>query len=313
MSLRSVSESANFKNLMLFRICFVSLLIFSLAGAVYFFTHQPPNYLITSFADCVAHGFPVTGSAPRLCAARGAIFAESHSSATAEIYLTSPISHEAIASPVILRGAFLASTPRVAYRIRDSANTILAEGPIVAGALDGRGFASFETTIGFADPRLPEGFVEVLTYTSDNVLLRAASVPVNFSAVERRALSVFFSNRVQDPQSLDCARVYPVSREITISKDVQQVALAALLSGPTSEEAARGYFTHLNDKITLLSLKIRGSVAYADFDERLEYHVGGSCRVGAIRAQITETLLQFPEVKEVVISVRGRSRDILQP
>ncbi|PIP22172.1 MAG: hypothetical protein COX38_02115, partial [Candidatus Nealsonbacteria bacterium CG23_combo_of_CG06-09_8_20_14_all_39_25] len=48
-------------------------------------------------------------------------------------------------------------------------------------------------------------------------------------------------------------------------------------------------------------------------DEQLEFQVGGSCKVSAIRAQITQTLKQFPTVDEVVISINGRTEDILQP
>ena len=50
-----------------------------------------------------------------------------------------------------------------------------------------------------------------------------------------------------------------------------------------------------------------------DFDAQLEEGMGGSCRVSAVRAQITETLLQFSEARNVVISVDGRIEDILQP
>jgi spore germination protein GerM len=54
-------------------------------------------------------------------------------------------------------------------------------------------------------------------------------------------------------------------------------------------------------------------VAKVDFDERLGFQVGGSCRVSAIRAQITETLMQFSTVKSVVVSINGRTEDVLQP
>ncbi len=298
---------------MFFRSSLTVLVLVIFAGAVYFFTHQPPNYLLTSFADCVAHGFPVDGLAPRLCRARGVVFVESSLATQKEAYLTSPAFYDLVASPIVLRGAVLAGMPRVAYKIKDSANTILAEGEIIGGVSDDHGFISFEKTVEFADPLLAEGFTEVLTYSVDGVLQSTISVPIKFSPAERRAVSIFFSNRIQDPQSLDCTRVHPVTREITDSKIVGQLALRALLLGPTAEESARGYFTNLNNDIALISLTIRDEVAYADFDERLEYHVGGSCRVGAIRAQITETLLQFPEVREVKISIRGRSREILQP
>jgi len=48
-------------------------------------------------------------------------------------------------------------------------------------------------------------------------------------------------------------------------------------------------------------------------DKQIEYQMGGSCRVSAIRSQITQNLLQFPTIKNVIISVNGRTEDILQP
>jgi len=60
-------------------------------------------------------------------------------------------------------------------------------------------------------------------------------------------------------------------------------------------------------------LVIVDGVAQVDFDAQMEYQVGGSCRVGMIVRQIQETLKQFPSVKEVKISINGRSEDILQP
>ncbi len=56
-----------------------------------------------------------------------------------------------------------------------------------------------------------------------------------------------------------------------------------------------------------------GEEVSVDFDETLEKAVGGSCRVAAIRSQITKTLLQFPSFKKVIISINGRTEDILQP
>ena len=50
-----------------------------------------------------------------------------------------------------------------------------------------------------------------------------------------------------------------------------------------------------------------------DFDPQLEFQVGGSCRVAAISSQIRQTLMQFPTVKSVIISIDGRTEDILQP
>jgi hypothetical protein len=51
----------------------------------------------------------------------------------------------------------------------------------------------------------------------------------------------------------------------------------------------------------------------ADFAASLERGVAGSCRVGAIRSQIENTLRHFPETRDIVISVDGRIDDALQP
>jgi spore germination protein GerM len=63
----------------------------------------------------------------------------------------------------------------------------------------------------------------------------------------------------------------------------------------------------------LNSLIIKNGVATVDFNTKLTDGVAGSCKVGAIRAQIEETLKQFPTITDVTISVNGVSEGILQP
>ena len=60
-------------------------------------------------------------------------------------------------------------------------------------------------------------------------------------------------------------------------------------------------------------LEIKDGTAFADFSKELEEGVAGSCRVQAIRAEIHETLRQFPSVERVIISIDGKNEDVLQP
>jgi len=85
------------------------------------------------------------------------------------------------------------------------------------------------------------------------------------------------------------------------------------LEGPTRTEAAEGYYTNLNPDVKIQRLAIENGLAEVDFDETLQRSVGGSCRVTAIRSQIIKTLKQFSTVENVVISIDGRTEDILQP
>jgi len=129
---------------------------------------------------------------------------------------------------------------------------------------------------------------------------------------EFMTVKVFFNNDRMDPE-FSCNKVFPVEREILKTQAVARAALTELLKGPTEAEKAQGFFTSINPGVKIQELTIENGVARVDFDSQLEFQVGGSCRVSAIRAEITQTLKQFPTVSSVIISIDGRTEDILQP
>ena len=129
---------------------------------------------------------------------------------------------------------------------------------------------------------------------------------------EKMKVKVFFSNNELDPE-ISCKQVFPVEREVDKTQAVARAALTELLAGIKLEESEAGFFTSLNQNIKIQSLSIENGIAKVDFDKQLEKGVGGSCRVSAIRAQIVATLKQFASVQDVVISIDGRTEDILQP
>ena len=139
--------------------------------------------------------------------------------------------------------------------------------------------------------------------------------------VEYMTIQVFFSNSTKDPETLYCDRTYPVDRAVSRLSDNQKSALgeyiylsvAKLLEGPAFNEKENGFFTSINEGARIQKIIIENGIANLDFNSRLNEGVAGSCKVMAIRSQITETLKQFPEIKDVVISVNGESETILQP
>ena len=134
----------------------------------------------------------------------------------------------------------------------------------------------------------------------------------NFIPEEYLTVKVFFNNSQMDPEA-SCNKVFPVERRIVKTLAVGRASLQELLKGPTEKEKAQGYFTSINSGVKINSLTVEDGTAKVDFNEELEFQVGGSCRVSAIRAEIAQTLSQFPTVKEVIISINGRTEDILQP
>ena len=125
-------------------------------------------------------------------------------------------------------------------------------------------------------------------------------------------VKIFFWNIKEDPEVLNCEKVYSVERDVFENKEMVQ-ALEELLKGPTLEEQEKGYLTNINPGVNINSLIVEDDIVKVDFDEQLGFQVGGSCRVMAIRSQITGTLVQFPEINDVIISINGRIEDILQP
>ena len=125
-------------------------------------------------------------------------------------------------------------------------------------------------------------------------------------------VKIYFNNGKMDPE-FSCNKTFAVEREVVKIQSLARTAIEELLKGPTEKEKSEGFFTSINSGVKIQKLVIENNVAKIDFDPQLEFQIGGSCRVAAIRWQIINTLKQFSTVKEVVISINGRTEDILQP
>ncbi len=140
--------------------------------------------------------------------------------------------------------------------------------------------------------------------------LRRVEIPVKFTAPKNQIVRVYFSNSYYNSGTNSCSGVYEVKRIIPKTQAPARAALEELLSGPTKLEEKGKFSTNINSGVEIQNLKIENGIAKVDFSDQLQKAVGGSCRVTAIRAQITETLKQFSSVKEVIISINGKTEEI---
>jgi spore germination protein GerM len=135
-----------------------------------------------------------------------------------------------------------------------------------------------------------------------------------FIPEEITSVKVFFSNSQEDPGAEVCEQVYSVEREIEPTPAVAKEALDQLLAGVTADEKVGGYFTNINTRARVVSVAIEQGVATVVFNEDFQTGMAGACKVTAVRAQIEETLKQFPTVQEVIIKVEGiPDEEVLQP
>jgi len=182
-------------------------------------------------------------------------------------------------------------------------------------------FVLFNATLPFAVSSTPKGKL-ILEKDNPSGLPEHAdelTIPVYFKEApeiseEFMTVKIFLSDsRFVGEPYFDCSRTIAVEREVPKTLAVAKAATEALLRGETQEEINQGFVSNINSGVRIQSLTVEDGVAKIDFDEQMEFQMGGSCRVAAIWAQITETLKQFPTIDSVEVSINGRTEDILQP
>lgn len=241
------------------------------------------------------------------------------------IRVSYPKANDFVSSPLEITGEargnwfFEASFP---IKIFDDNNFLLGVKPAQAlGEWMTENFVPYESKISFAAPSTPRGRL-VLEKDNpsglpeyDNELI----IPVYFKDMpeapkEFMTSKIFLSDsRFVNEPYFDCSKTIIVERQVLKTAAVARAALEALLRGTVQDEINQGFVSTINPGVRIKKLTIENGVARVDFDEQLEFQVGGSCRVSAIRAQIIQTLKQFPTVSSVIISINGRTEDILQP
>jgi hypothetical protein len=293
-----------------------------LGGAVFLSLRGSEDTWLCQNGTWVKHGNP---SAPMPQEACGKIAPENNTPAEnilpaqnnnseANIVVDLPKANDEITNPLILKGKARVFENQFNFRLKDKKGKILTEGTLLANSSEAGQFGNFEKTINFPDLQEDAGVLEVFDYSAkDGSEIDKVIISVKFKSTIQVGLKVFFGNSKKDPETLHCEKVYPVIRKVAKTQAPARAALEELLSGVASQEKDDGYFSNINPGVKIQALSIENGTAKVDFNEALQKNVGGSCKVTMIRAQITETLKQFPTVKKVIISIDGKAETILQP
>ena len=245
------------------------------------------------------------------------------------IEITSPKANEEISSPLKIVGVvngngwsgFEGQVGLV--ELRGSNGQSLATGVLTATTEWTTLPTNFETNLNFQSPIAQAGTLVFKNENASGSLEKDKTfvLPVKIEKGQTANVNVYFSNSKLDPQ-VSCNKVFASQRVVQIyptgyaSADAfvgARPAVEELLKGPTAQETAQGYYTSINQGVKIKSFVVENGVAKVDFDEQLEKGIAGSCKVSAIRAQITQTLEQFLAIKNVIISINGNSETILQP
>lgn len=222
------------------------------------------------------------------------------------IIVTEPVADQSIGLPLVIKGQARVFENTFSYRIKNSDRKVIMESYAIVDSLDIGQFGPFEISLNYPDPGTKEGMVEVFEYSAkDGSEINKVEIPVIFEKVESTDVKIFFGNRKEDPDGENCGEVYEVSRRIPKVTGLGKSALSELIFGPYSEEEDDGYFSQINRNVKINKITVSGGVASVDFSKELISGEEGSCEKEMIKTQITETLKQFPTVKEVKITMDG--------
>jgi Sporulation and spore germination/Immunoglobulin-like domain of bacterial spore germination len=236
----------------------------------------------------------------------------------AEIKIDSPAANDVVSSPLQISGQAKGSWYFEAVfpvKLIDENGQVIAQGQAQAQSdWTSPDFVPFTATLNFS---ATPSAIGMLVFSNDNPSglpqnEKEFGVPVRFSAAEQLPVKVYFNNTDLSNGATDCSLVYPVERLITKTSATARAALEQLLQGTTRQEKTQGYSTAIDPGLSLNSLTIDNGTAKVDFGSQLLGELGDSCHVSAIRAEIIQTLEQFPTITNVIISINGNTNQPLQ-
>ncbi|HEY0979931.1 MAG TPA: GerMN domain-containing protein [Candidatus Paceibacterota bacterium] len=161
------------------------------------------------------------------------------------------------------------------------------------------------------------GFIVATTMKKEpapatTAVVETSETPIENVQKEDLAVKVYFANSIKNPGFMDCRVVHPITRTVPYTLAVAEASLNELIKGLTGEDIANGFQTSIDPNTKIKSLAIVNGVATVDFSKELNNKNVGLCAGQFIEAQITQTLMQFPSVQKVNITVEGKG-DIVQP
>jgi hypothetical protein len=229
---------------------------------------------------------------------------------TPNITITSPKNGETVDSPILVTGRARIFENQFTVQVKNSSGHIFATAHVFTDAKDSGQFGNYNVRIPLPVGSDKDLKVEALAYSAkgDGSFEGYASVPVHLKYTDSMNVYAGFNT-----DSNDCTQVTLFPRQILKTTQFPYMSLVELLKGTGVPEVNQGAKTAIPEGVQIQLFKQSGSTISVDFNQALQQGVAGSCRVQEIRSQITKTLKQFLGVDTVIISINGKTDNILQP
>lgn len=223
-------------------------------------------------------------------------------------------------NPTFISGTTTAFENIANWKVVDEKGTVISQGFFTVSSPDIGMPGPFTAWLFYdAAPKSASGSLMVYEASAkDGEPIHVVTFPLKFlygswsmggcDQVSGSSVDVYWSNGGKQKNPNDCTEVFPVKHAVCGDASANQlIAVHELLKGATPWEKSKGYATNLPDNLPTPEIRHGGQGKFLDFPYGFE-GVAGSCRVGAIRAQIEKTVGEKLE-----IGVRGETATVLQP
>jgi spore germination protein GerM len=146
--------------------------------------------------------------------------------------------------------------------------------------------------------------LEVFQYSpKDGTEIDKSAKILIFQGTEKQKVSLYYPNSRQT-KGFQCAQVFAIETNIDKTTDPAKNTLTQLFKGPTDKDLSKGYSTSLSSDLTINNFKIDSQTALLDLNKNISLS-SEKCKIASAIAQISQTLKQFPEIKNVKISINN--------
>lgn len=230
---------------------------------------------------------------------------------TQNIYVSSPDADGTVTSPVIVEGFSRTFENVVNWRVRDAEGTEQASGSAIAVADPTESFSIFHAEIFLPSLDKKDFSLEVFDLSAkDGAENDLVSLPLHLLSTSMTTLNAYFPDAKQNTTHA-CDVVFPLTRTVAETSAAARASLRELVNGLSDDELARGFTSALPVGFAVNSVALSGGDVTVDVNDLVTR--GTLCQQKTIRAQIEQTLLQFPTIGNVTITIDGDPKRIFKP
>ena len=225
--------------------------------------------------------------------------------------IASPTSGATVTSPLVVFGFAKTITGNVTWRVRDFSGVVKASGRAAVQG-DANLFAPFRLDVFLPKLGTADFALEVAVPDARGTDTAVASIPLKLLEKDGINLTVMFPNAVMAARATTCSVVFPTTRVLAKTSAYARAAALELLKGPSESDRSSGFSTWIPANTVLRSLSVNEDTVTVDFSKEINNAAAG-CRTDGIKAQIAQTFLQVPGIRNVLVNVEGQPSARFQP